>query len=101
MTDFRKTCADNIKIADKIMGHGWLYRAAEVLIKAVVGLFAGIGMILGSVLGQGLAKLEHREKFAQTFFTLNQNESSKALTEFKQETLGDSKENHGLLHVTL
>lgn len=85
IASFRKICEKNVKIADKIMGHGWLYRTAEVLIKAIVGLFAGIGMILGSVLGQGLASSEHREKFANTFFTLNQNKQSQALNTFKQE----------------
>jgi len=95
--DFRKSCKENIEIADKIMGHGWLYRIAEVLIKAVVGLFAGIGMILGSFIGQGLAKSEHRQKFTNTFFTLNQTDESQALDKFKQEILGDENEEPGLL----
>lgn len=95
--DFRKSCKENIEIADKIMGHGWLYRVAEVLIKAVVGLFVGIGMVLGSLFGQGLVISEHRQKFANTFFTLNQTDESKALDKFKQETLGDEKEKLGLL----
>lgn len=97
IADFRIICAENIIIADKIMGYGWLYRTAEILIKAIVGLFAGIGMILGSVLGQGIVNSEHREKFANTFFTLNQKEQSQALNEFTQEILGDSEENQGLL----
>ena len=79
IANFRKSCKENIEMADKIMGHGWLYRIAEVLIKAVVGLFAGIGMVLGSLVGQGLAKLEHRQKFANTFFTLNQTDESQSL----------------------
>ena len=54
-----------------------------MLIKAVVGLFAGIGMVLGSLVGQGLAKSEHRQKFANTFFALNQTDESLALDEFK------------------
>lgn len=95
--DFRKSCKENIEIADKIMGHGWLYRIAEVLIKAVVGLFVGIGMVVGSLFGQGLVKSEHRQKFANTFFTLNQTDESKALDTFKQEILGDEKEEPGLL----
>ena len=95
--DFRKSCKENIKIADKIMGHGWLYRIAEVLIKAVVGLFVGIGMVIGSLVGQGLVKSEHRQKFANTLFTLNQTDESKALDKFKQEILGDEKEKPGLL----
>ncbi|KTD15532.1 hypothetical protein Lgra_0198 [Legionella gratiana] len=97
IADFRKSCKENIEIADKIMGHGWLYRIAEVLIKAVAGLFAGIGMVLGSLVGQGLAKSEHRQKFANTFFTLNQTDESRALDQFKQEILGDEKEESGLL----
>lgn len=94
---FRKSCKENIEMADKIMGHGWLYRIAEVLIKGVVGLFAGIGMVLGSLVGQGLAKSEHRQKFADTFFTLNQTDESQALDTFKQGILGDGKEEPGLL----
>lgn len=97
ITDFRKSCKENIEISDKIMGHGWLYRIAEVLIKAVVGLFAGIGMVLGSLVGQGLVKSEHRQKFANTFFTLNQTDGAQAIDKFKQEILGDDKEEPGLL----
>jgi hypothetical protein len=69
----------------------------EILIKAIGGLFAGIGMILGSVLGQGLVKPKHREKFANTFFTLHQTEQSKALAEFSSVTLGDGELEQGLL----
>lgn len=94
---FRKTCKENIEMADKIMGHGWLYRISEVLIKAVVGLFAGIGMVLGSLVGQGLAKSQHRQKYANTFFTLNQTDESRALDKFKQKILGDEQEEFGLL----
>ena len=91
INSFRKMCADEVKIADKIMGHGWLYRTVEILIKAIGVLFAGIGMILGSVLGQGLVKPEHREKFVNTFFTLHQTKQSKALAEFSSVTLGDGE----------
>lgn len=97
ITDFRKSCQENIEIADKIMGHGWLYRIVEVLIKAVVGLFAGVGMVLGSLVGQGLFKAEHRQKFSNAFFTLNQTDESQALDKFKQAILGDEKEEPGLL----
>lgn len=69
-----------------------LYRIAELLIKAVVGLFVGIGMVLGSLVGQGLAKSEHRQKFANTFFTLNQTDESKSLNKFKQNILDDEME---------
>ncbi|WP_133139569.1 membrane-targeted effector domain-containing toxin [Legionella genomosp. 1] len=95
--EFRNSCKEQIKAADKIMGHGWLYRIAEVVIKSVVGLFVGIGMILGSAVNQGLANSEHRQKFAQTFFALNQTGESKALNKFKEEILGDDKEEPGLL----
>ncbi|MCE3043534.1 membrane-targeted effector domain-containing toxin [Legionella sp. 16cNR16C] len=95
--EFRNSCKEQIKAADKIMGHGWLYRIAEVVIKSVIGLFVGIGMVLGFAVNQGLAKSEHRQKFAQTFFALNQTDESKALNKFKQETLGDEKEEPGLL----
>jgi hypothetical protein len=54
-------------------------------------------MVIGSLVGQGLVKSEHRQKFANTFFTLNQTDESKALDKFKQETLGDEKEKPGLL----
>ncbi len=93
--NFRKSC--NMEIADKIMGHVWLYRIAEVLIKAVVGLFVGISVVVGSLVGQGLVNSEHRQKFADTFFTLNQADESKALDKFKQEILGDEKEGADLL----
>jgi hypothetical protein len=99
IADFRKFCKENIEMADKIMGHGWLYRIVEVLIKAVVGLFAGIGMVLGSLVGQGLAKSEHRQKFANTFFTFNQTDESRALDKFKQEILGDEKEEPGCFQI--
>ncbi|KTD51866.1 hypothetical protein Lqui_0710 [Legionella quinlivanii] len=95
--DFRNSCKEHIKAADNVMGHGWLYRITEVVIKSVVGLFVGIGMVLGSVVNQGLAKSEHRQKFAHTFFTLEQTDESKALDKFKQEILGNDKEEPGLL----
>ncbi|MFA5960211.1 MAG: hypothetical protein WC785_06815 [Tatlockia sp.] len=97
IADFRTFCKEHIATADKLMGHGWLYRIAEVLIKTVVGLFAGIGMVLGSLVCQGLVKSSHRQKFANTFFTLNQTDESKALAQFKQEILGDEKKESGLL----
>ena len=90
ITQFRNLCQKNIRATDKIMGHGWLYRLSEVLIKAIVGLFVGIGLVLSSVAGQGLAKYEHRQAFKDTFFTLNQTKESKALKDFKQTTLGVS-----------
>ncbi|NDH09433.1 MAG: hypothetical protein EBY16_07465, partial [Gammaproteobacteria bacterium] len=86
---FHQHCKEHIENADKMMGHGSLYRIAEVLIKAVVGLFIGIGMVLGALVGQGLLKAAHRQKFSDTFFTLNQTKASKVLNEFAQ-TLDNS-----------
>jgi len=83
---FRESCSKHLEAADHVMGHGWLYRIAEVAIKAVVGLFVGIGMVLGSLFGQGLFKAEHRQWYAQTFFTLNQTDASQALNQFKKES---------------
>lgn len=97
INEFRKFCENNVKIADKLMGHGWLYRAVEVLIKAVIGLFAGIGMILGVVIGQGVAKAEHRQGYKNTFFTWNKTKENKALDKFKDEVLGKDDEDQGLL----
>ena len=81
--DFHNACKNKIIIADKIMGHGWLYRTTEVLIKAVIGLFAGIGMVLAAPFGRGLANLDHRNKFKGVFFTLKENKNSKALESFE------------------
>lgn len=97
IANFRSVCESNVKDADKIMGHGWLYRIAEIAIKAVVGLFAGIGMVLGSVGGQGLLKAEHRQLYKDTFFTLNQTDSTRGLQTFKQEVLGNDEDDPGLL----
>jgi hypothetical protein len=97
---FREVCKKNIEAADKIMGYGWLYRIAEVLIKAVVGLFEGIGMVLSTVVGQGFLNKNHREAYNKKFLTLEQTPSSKALHFFKQQILGKDKEDLGLLDVT-
>lgn len=97
LTNFRKICEQNVKDADKIMGHGWLYRTAEILIKAIVGLFAAIGMTVGVIAGQGLLKSEHRQAFKNTFFTFNQTDSTKALNTFKQKVLGEDEKDQGLL----
>lgn len=79
------------------MGHGWLYRIGEVLLKAIAGLYAGIGMVLGIIGGQGLANPQHRQKYRDSFLTLNQSTGSKALQEFKQTILGEDEDNPGLL----
>lgn len=96
ISDFRVLCKNHFSDADKVMGHGWLYRAAEVLIKAVVGLFAAIGMVLGVVVGQGLASADHRQKFSNTFFALDKTEGTKALETTQQQILG-SDNDQGLL----
>ena len=83
--DFRESCIADVEAADKILGHGWLYRSVEVLIKAVLGLFAGIGMALASFVGQGFLLSAHRQQFANTFFTFHQTDESRALDQFKKE----------------
>ncbi len=97
IASFRNQCKKFIKDSDRIMGHGWLYRIVEIAIKAIVGLFAGLGMVVGAIIGQGLAKAEHRQAFKDTFFTLNQTEASKALNVFEQRILGDDRQDQGLL----
>lgn len=97
IANFRKVCEQNVRDADRIMGHGWLYRIGEVLLKAIAGLYAGIGMVLGIIGGQGLANPQHRQKYRDSFLTLNQSTGSKALQEFKQTILGEDEDNPGLL----
>jgi hypothetical protein len=94
---FRETCKLNVKEADKLMGHGWLYRAAEILIKSVIGLIAAFGMVLGVVIGQGLVKATHRKMYAENFLTWNKTDSNQALDEFKTDILGTDAEDQGLL----
>lgn len=84
LNDFYNICNSNADEVDKIMGHGWLYRAVEVVVKAIGALIVGIfGMGLGSVVGQGFANPDHRKAFSQTFFSWNENDSSKAVNEFR------------------
>ncbi|HAT8674861.1 TPA: hypothetical protein JBA06_14530 [Legionella pneumophila] len=71
--------------ADKVMGHGWLYKSVEVVVKAIVGLLAGIGMLIGAAFGQGLAKSEHRQAFKETFFSFKETQANKTLSDFKSE----------------
>ena len=85
--DFHKACNTRMNKADKIMGHGWLFFAAEVVVKSVLDLFAGIGMVLGTIIGQGLAKEEHRQKFHDTFFKSHEADSTKAFSQVKQKSL--------------
>lgn len=97
IADFRTLCAQNIREADRVMGHGWLYRIGEVLLKAVAGLYAGIGMVLGALGGHGLANPQHRQAYRDSFLTLNQSAGSNVLQEFKQITLGTDEYDQGLL----
>lgn len=66
--------------------------ASLSIFKAIIGLFAGIGIVLGFIAGQGLAKKERRQAFKDTFFSRYQTDESKALKEFEQKVLGDTEE---------
>jgi hypothetical protein len=90
IADFRRICENNVKDADKIMGHAWLYRTDEVAIKAIVGLFAALRMVLGFLGGPGFLKKEHRQLYKDVFFALNQTDSIKGLQVF-QRMLGGSE----------
>lgn len=82
---FSKTCDNNADAANKIMGHGWLYRAGEVLIKALTILFASAGMILGMFGGRGLLSGDDRSYFSNTFFAFNETQGSKSIHQFKED----------------
>ncbi len=97
IANFRKICEQNVCDADRIMGHGWLYRIVEVILKTVAGLCAGIGMVLGIIGGQGLANPQHRQAYRDSFLILNQSKGTKALQEFKQTVLGENELELGLL----
>lgn len=66
------------------MGHGWLYRAVEVVLKAVIGLFAAIGMVIGMVANQGLLSKEHRQEYSNTFLSLHKSDSNVTFERFKE-----------------
>lgn len=83
INNFCKICEENTKAADKIMGHGWIFRVAEIIVKAIGGFFVGIGMVIGAFAGQGLAKAEHRQAYNDTFFTLHQTDKTKAINTFQ------------------
>ncbi|MGX6643058.1 hypothetical protein [Legionella pneumophila] len=85
LQSFINNCNQHVEKADKIMGHGWLYKSVEVVVKAIVGLFAGIGMVIGAAFGQGLAKAEHRQAFKETFFSFKETQANKTLSDFKSE----------------
>ena len=92
---FRYVCKANVTSADRIMGHGWLYRIIEITLKATLGLFAGVGMILGAVIGRGILSTQDRQAFRQTFFALNETPEQKSLRTFEKQTL--EEESEGLL----
>ena len=94
---FRTKCAKHIKVTNQVMGHGWLYRIAEATIKAVIGLFVGIGMVLGTVFNQGLAKKEHRTAYKDTFLTWHKTDANREMERFKQTLLGNDSNDRGLL----
>ena len=48
-------------------------------------------MVLGTLIGQGIVKSEHRQQFVKTFFTFEQTDESKALEQFKQYIFALSK----------
>lgn len=98
---FRQVCKENVEAADKLMGHGWLYRIVEVVFKSIAAIFVGLVMAAGSVIGQGLAKAEDRQRFSNYFFSLNQTEPSKALQQFQQKTLGQDDGDQGLLKIPM
>lgn len=100
-SNFRQVCKENVEAADKLMGHGWLYRIAEVVFKSIAVIFIGLVMAVGSVIGQGLAKAEDRQRFSNYFFSLNQAEPSKALQQFQQKTLGKDDGDQGLLKIPM
>ena len=100
ISGFRKECAKHTKQADKIMGHGWLYRIVEATIKAVIGIFAGIGMVLGAAFKQGLAKKEHITQYKDKFFTWDKTDASKKIDDVKRTLLGDDDKDQGLLDGT-
>lgn len=101
VSEFRTTCKEHFEAADRLMGHGWLYRIAEVALKAVGVLFAGLCMAAASVVGRGFAKAEDRQRFNNYFFSLNQAESSKDLQQIQGRLLGDGEKNQGLLRVPM
>ena len=98
ITSFRSQYANHIEITNNIMGHGWLYRIAEATIKAVIGLFVGIGMVIGTVINQGLAKKEHRTAYKDTFLTWHKTDAKLKTEDFKQVLLGNTPDDKGLLN---
>ena len=55
------------------------------LLKGILALFVGSGMLLGGFAGQGIFNAEHRQKYQDTFFTLNTSKGCLALEAFNQQ----------------
>ena len=94
--NFRHVCKAHVTTADRMIGHGWLYRIIETTLKAVLGLFCGVGMILGAAIGRGVLSTQDKQTFKQTFFTLHETSEQRALRTFEKQTLGEEEE-EGLL----
>lgn len=82
---FSKTCKKQIDSAGSLMDYGWLYRITEILVKGILALFVGTGMVLGGIAGQGILNTEHRQKYQDTFFNLNKTKGCIALEAFNQK----------------
>lgn len=85
LRQFLKTCKKQVDAADSLMDYGWLYRITEILVKGILALFVGSGMLLGGFAGQGIFNAEHRQKYQDTFFTLNTSKGCLALEAFNQQ----------------
>lgn len=86
---FVNECEVHTNQADKVMGHGWLHKTVEITVKAVVGVFAGLGMVLATPFGHGLANPNHVQAFKDTFLKLKQTDANKTIADFKEETQND------------
>jgi hypothetical protein len=103
-SDFTGAVKDYVSDVDRVMGHGYLYKAAEVTLKAVVGLFAALGMAVGGLITAvtagfvkaGVGNEGHRQAFAGTFFSMNKTDSQQAARAFKDEIIGKD-ENPGIV----
>jgi hypothetical protein len=82
---FLRECEKNVNEADALMGYGWTYRITEILVKGILGFFAGAAMILGAMAGQGVLNEKHRRKYKDTFFTLDKSTGCLALETFNQQ----------------
>lgn len=85
LTAFNKDCLKHVDVANKIMGHGWLYKSIEIVIKAILAVFAGIGMSLGMIVGRGWLNAEDRKSFKNQFCLFNQTPANKQIESFEKE----------------